>query len=203
MLVGLTGGLASGKSSVAELLLEAGVPVVDTDRIAHEVLRDRDGPVHASVLREFGSGILDIDGNIHRKALAPIVFGDTERLRTLERLLHPAISEVAMRRVKTLLARHKTVVLEVPLLFESGWDARVDMSVVVDCAPEEQIARFARRTGATVEEARARVASQMMREERLQRADHVIDNSGDKTELAEQVKALLVRLNQMEHNNER
>jgi dephospho-CoA kinase len=203
MLVGLTGGVASGKSTVAALLADAGVPGVDTDRIAHELLDDREGPVYAPVLREFGPDILDGDQNIDRRALASVVFGDTGRRETLERLLHPAIEEIAMARTAALLIRHACVVLEVPLLFEAGWEARVDMSVVVDCDPAVQVARFAQRTGATVEEARARVANQMERKERLARADHVIDNSKDMRSLVRQVEELLARLNQVERSNER
>ena len=194
MLVGLTGGIASGKSTVGGLLREAGMAVIDADRVGHELLANGAGAVGRELAAEFGPGVLSSDGSIDRSSLAALVFGDPVRLAVLERTLHPAIEAEVQRKVGELLTEHPTVVLEVPLLFEAGWEEKVDLIVVVDCAPEAQIERFMERSGATREDALARLRNQMGREERLARADLVIDNSGGLAELRPQVKALISRL---------
>jgi dephospho-CoA kinase len=190
-LVGLTGGLASGKSTVAEMLAQSGLPVVNADRIGHELF-EKDRDIRERVVALLGTGILDPQGGIDRQKVASAVFSDRTLMTRLEAILHPAIGDEIRKRVWALAkAGHGVVVIEVPLLFESGWDSLMDLTVVVDCPPAEQVRRFLARGGVSEEEAKRRIASQMARSERLQRASVVLDNSGRREALEAGVRRLL------------
>lgn len=192
--IGLTGGVGSGKSSVARLLAQHGYPVIDTDAVAHELLSDVGGPVVAQVVAAFGEQILAQNGTIDRAALAQVVFGDPERRVALEGILHPAIGRVVEACIEALPAGTNSVVLEVPLLFEAGWDRQVDCIVVVDCSTDLQVERFVARTGATRADALRRLGSQLSRARRLEGADHVVPNEGSLTDLEAEVAVLLEKL---------
>src|SRR5215216_1012378 len=175
-LVGLTGGIGAGKSSVSARLAARGAVIVDADAIVREV-QAKGTPVFEAIVERFGPGVVGPDGELDRPALASIVFGDPEALKELNGLVHPAVGAEVLRRVDEQRGRDRVVVLDVPLLVESG---RYQASgvIVVDAPPDVAVERLARDRGMTEEDARARMARQVSREERLAEADFVIDNSG-------------------------
>jgi dephospho-CoA kinase len=187
-LVGLTGGIGSGKSAAASLFEELGAAVVDTDAIAHE-LTAPGGAAIESIRNAFGDEVIDARGALDRAAVRRQVFADASAKARLEAVLHPMIRAEADRR--SAAARAPYVVLVVPLLVESGgYRSRVRRVAVVDCPEEVQVARVMTRSGLSAEEARAIMAAQVSREQRLAVADDVIDNGGDLAALRPQVEAL-------------
>lgn len=187
--VGLTGGLASGKTFVARLLEKHGCHVVHADRIGHEVL-SADGPAYPAVVEEFGCDILGADGQIDRKILGRLVFSDAERLAVLNSIIHPHV----FRRQDEFFARVAAddpdgiAVVEAAIMIEAGSYKRYEKLLVTVCAPEQQIQRFIEREGGTEAEARARLDRQMPLEEKRKFADFVIDTSGSKEQTAERVE---------------
>jgi dephospho-CoA kinase len=190
--LGLTGGIGSGKSTVSERLEERGAVVVDADRIVRR-LQAPGEPVFQAMVEEFGDGIVAGDGSLDRQAVADIVFGDDDALRRLNAIVHPAVGAAIAERLVELAETDHVVVLDIPLLVESGRD---DMAavIVVDIDPELAIARLVEHRGFSEDDARARIARQASREERLARADVVIDNSGDLDSLRAQVDDLWRRV---------
>jgi dephospho-CoA kinase len=183
--VGLTGGIGAGKSTVSALLSELGAVVVDADAIVHE-LQAPGQPVLAAMVERFGEGILLPDGRLDRQAVADLVFGDGDALADLNKIVHPAVGEEIARRLAAEAETDHVVILDVPLLVESG---RKDMAavIVVDVDPDVAVARLVEQRGMSEEDARARIARQASREERLATADHVIDNHGDRDALRRRV----------------
>ena len=177
--VGLTGGVASGKSTVAEVLRLKGCEIVDADRLGHEAI-EPGGPAYSAVIAEFGEEIASEDGRIVRPRLAAQVFGHPERLAKLNAIVHPAIVELARERCKAFLWKQPRgiLVVDAALLFEAAMTGRLQKIVVVDCDPEQQVARFVARGLGTAEEARRRIAAQWPRADKLARADFVVDSSG-------------------------
>ncbi len=192
--IGLTGGVGCGKSTDASMVEERGLAVIDTDAVAHELLSEPGGEAVLEITARFGNEAVAEDGTIDRPGMAERVFADDALRSALEAILHPAINRVVEERIEELSQTFDTVIVEVPLLFEAGWDRFVDAVVVVDCAPEQQVARFVERTGATAEEARRRMGSQMNRAARNRRADFVLSNEGSLQELEEAVELLLPKL---------
>jgi dephospho-CoA kinase len=191
LVVGLTGGIGSGKSAVADLFAALGVPVVDADAVAHDLSRPG-RPGHEAVLAAFGPGVLAPDGTLDRAALRREVFADPAARARLEAVLHPLIRSEARRSIATWAAPWGLVV--VPLLFErGGFGGVVGRTIVVDCPEDEQLRRVVARSGLTEAEVRAIMATQLPRAERLARADDVIDNGGPRSALAAQVAALDAR----------
>lgn len=189
--VGLTGGIGSGKSAAAEHFGRLGAAVVDTDAIAHELTRPG-GAAIAELRRQFGEDVVGPDGAMDRAKMRSLAFRDPEAKARLERLLHPLIREESRRRIAA--ARAPYVVLVVPLLIESpGYRERVSRVAVVDCRPELQIERVQRRSGLSREEVQRILDAQAPREARLSAADDVIDNSGTLDALHKQVDLLHVR----------
>lgn len=187
-LVGLTGGIGSGKSAAASLFEALGAAVVDTDAIAHE-LTAPGGAAIESIRSAFGDGVIDARGALDRAAMRRKVFADASAKARLEAILHPMIRAEADRR--SAAARAPYVVLVVPLLVESGgYRSRVQRVAVVDCPEDVQVARVMSRSGLSAEEARAIMSAQVSREQRLAVADDVIDNGGDLAALRPQVEAL-------------
>lgn len=187
-LVGLTGGIGSGKSAASSLFESLGAAVVDTDVIAHE-LTAPGGAAIESIRNAFGDEVIDARGALDRAAVRRKVFADASAKARLEAILHPMIRAEADRR--SAAARAPYVVLVVPLLVESGgYRSRVRRVAVVDCPEEVQVARVMTRSGLSAEEARAIMAAQASREQRLAVADDVIDNGGDLAALRPQVEAL-------------
>lgn len=187
-LVGLTGGIGSGKSAVSSLFESLGAAVVDTDVIAHE-LTAPGGAAIESIRNAFGDEVIDARGALDRAAMRRKVFADASAKARLEAILHPMIRAEADRR--SAAARAPYVVLVVPLLVESGgYRSRVRRVAVVDCPEEVQVARVMTRSGLSAEEARAIMSAQASREQRRAVADDVIDNGGDLAALRPQVEAL-------------
>ncbi len=180
VVVGLTGGIGSGKSTVARLLAERGAQVVDADLVAREVVAPG-GTAHDAVVERFGSSVVADDGSLDRPALAALVFGDDAARTDLNGIVHPAVHDEVLRRVAAAAADpDAVVVLDIPLLAEVGRDSYPLAGVIVVDAPVDvAVARLVADRGFTEEDARARVAAQASRQERLAIADVVIDNSGD------------------------
>ena len=185
--VGLTGGIASGKSLVAEELAALGAVVIDADVLAREVVQPGTDGL-AAVVKRFGDGVLS-EGQLDRARLGQIVFADPEARRDLERIVHPAVRERAAE-LEQAASPDAVVVHVIPLLVETGQQNQFDVVVVVDVDPETQLARLAARDGLTPAEGEARLAAQASREQRLAAADIVIDNRGSVTDLKAQIGPL-------------
>jgi dephospho-CoA kinase len=194
--VGLTGGLASGKSTVAALFCELGAFHIDADRIAHE-LTAPGGAAYADVVARFGHGIVRADGAIDRPALGAIVFADPRALADLNAIVHPKVrSEIARRIAEHAAAAGAAPValVDAALLVESGIRHDLDALIVVALDPETQVARAVARGGLTESDARARIASQAPLADKLAAADFIIDNAGPVDETRRQVRAVWEKL---------
>jgi dephospho-CoA kinase len=185
-LLGLTGNIACGKSTVLRQLRALGAHTVDADALIHAILR-KDGPAYWPVVSEFGPGILDPTGEIDRRALGRIVFADSERLRTLEQIEHPIVRRVIDDEIAD--ADEPVVVLDAIKLIESGWADKCDAVWVVTCTRDQQLERLMRTRGYSRDEAEGRVDAQAPQEEKVARADVVIDNSGTLEQTRAQVSA--------------
>ncbi|MDT3397899.1 dephospho-CoA kinase [Streptomyces sp. B1866] len=183
--LGLTGGIGAGKSEVSRILSGYGAVLIDADRIAREVV-EPGTPGLAAVVAEFGPGVLTSDGTLDRPELGRIVFADPERRRALNAIVHPLVGERSAE-LEAAAGPDAIVVHDVPLLTENGLAPLYDLVVVVDAAPATQLDRLVRLRGMAEEEARARMAAQATREERLAVADVVIDNDGPIEDLEPQV----------------
>jgi dephospho-CoA kinase len=188
MVIGLTGGIGSGKSTVAALFAARGARVVDTDAVAREVV-ELGSPVLDAINYEFGPAVLKPDGQLDREALARIVFADPRKRELLNRLTHPAIRARTLELIGTPPA-DEIVVVVVPLLFESGFDQHCDRAVAVIADPDVRRTRVAARDAVTEEQVAARIHAQLPDDEYAGRADHVIRNDGDRAHLEQQVDAL-------------
>lgn len=191
MRVGLTGGIASGKSAVSRAFEMLGVTVVDTDVIAREVVMPG-SPALDEIRHTFGEAAIAADGTLDRRSLREQVFADDTRRRQLETILHPRIRALTLERAAKAAGDY--VVIVVPLLVETGFDRLVDRVVVVDCSEAQQLQRLMQRDGQDQAAARRILAAQASREARLARADHVIDNSGALARTEAHVAALHAEL---------
>jgi dephospho-CoA kinase len=187
LLVALTGGIGAGKSTVAAGMADRGAAVVDADRIGREILQP-DRPAYQGVVDRFGPGIVRDDGTIDRAALAAIVFGDPDALRELNQLTHPLIGQLMAERARALASDHVIVVLDVALLSIVTTDRfQLDAVVVVDAPEEVAVARLVQQRGLAEEDAWARVAAQIDRDERRQIADIVVDNGDGRAALEREI----------------
>jgi dephospho-CoA kinase len=187
-LVGLTGGIGSGKTAVADAFARLGVEVVDTDALAHR-LSARGQPGFDAIIAEFGTGIVQPDGELDRAALRRLVFVNAGARARLEAVLHPLIGAEAARQVEVWVGAYGVVV--VPLLLERvGLRSLVDRILVVDCPEEEQVRRVVARNGLSPAEVRAIMAAQFNRDRRLAAADEILDNAGAPEAIEPQVRAL-------------
>lgn len=179
LVAGLTGGIATGKSTIATVFEEAGACRIDADRIAREVVR-KDAPAHRDIVAHFGAEILGADGEIDRKRLAAIIFNSPAEQRALEGIVHPRVGREIDRRIARL--RQQTpealVIVDIPLLFEAGMQKGLDAVIVVYAPEPTQLDRLMARDGLTRSEARARIRAQMPIESKKALATHLIDNSG-------------------------
>lgn len=185
--VGLTGGIASGKSTVGRLFAALGIPVIDSDAIAREVVAPG-SPLLGELVRAYGDGVLSADGSLDRARLRSLVFQDADARRRLESLTHPAIR--AEMEARSRAARGPYQILMIPLLVEGGGRDRVDRVLVVDASEATQLRRLQARDGAPEAEARAMIAAQATRAARLAAADDVITNEGDVADLRREVERL-------------
>jgi dephospho-CoA kinase len=191
---GLTGGIASGKSIVAAMLRELGFPVLEADRIAHQVIEPGQ-PAYAEVIAKFGEEILDADDRINRARLGTIVFNDREKLDQLNAIVHPRVEQEMIRQLAELVqtGNHAVAFVEAALIFEANLHKRLDGVVVAWCLPEQQLARLIER-GLSEPEARKRIAMQMPVQEKLALASEKIDCSGSLDETRGQVEELAAKL---------
>ncbi|HEX6260557.1 MAG TPA: dephospho-CoA kinase [Woeseiaceae bacterium] len=185
--IGLTGGIASGKSLIADMFASRGIPVIDTDVIAREVVRPG-RPALQEIARRFGNEVLDAAGRLDRRRLRELVFADDAKRAVLESILHPRIRDAVVRQSGEAGGAYQVIV--VPLLAESPMRQFMDRVLVVDCSEEIQLQRLLDRDAETEEQARRMIAAQASREERLGIADDVIDNNGTVAETARQVERL-------------
>ncbi len=196
LLVGLTGGIGSGKSTVSAMLAEHGAVIVDADQIARDV-QGIGSPVLARMAERFGDHILRPDGSLDRPAVAAIVFGDDAQARAaladLNGIVHPAMQEEISRQIEAQSGTDHVVVRDFPLLIENPRPGLAD-TIVVDIDPEVAVRRLVEQRGMSERDARNRIASQPSRERRLAAASHVIDNDGDFVALRDQVDDLWERL---------
>ncbi len=188
LLIGLTGGIGSGKSTVSAGLVARGAVVVDADAIVHS-LQVPGTPVFQAMVERFGAEVVADDGTLNRQAVADVVFGDPEALRDLSQIVHPPVGEEIARRIEQEAATDHVVILDVPLLVEAGRDDLAAL-VVVDLDPEIALRRLVESRGMGEGDVRARMARQVSRDERLARADFVVDNSGSPADLRVVLDAL-------------
>lgn len=190
LIIGLTGSFGTGKTTVAKMFAARGAKVLDTDKIVHALL-SKSGACAKAVVRKFGKGILS--GNvINRRKLAAIVFSDRKKLKILERIVHPHVIREVQRALRRLAQgrKHKIVIIEVPLLFESGMHRNVHRTVVVTASRQAQVSRGQRRTGMKAGEIKKRITQQMPLAQKVRRADFVINNSGTITQTRKQAQEL-------------
>ncbi len=189
-LIGLTGNIACGKSTVLRQLHRLGARTIDADEMIHAILR-KGGPAYDPVAAEFGPGILGEDGEIDRRALGRIVFSDPQKLRRLEEIEHPIVRRAIEKEIAE--ANEPVVVLDAIKLIESGWADKCDAVWVVTCRRDQQIERLVRTRGYSLQEAEQRVDAQAPQEQKVARADVVIDNSGTLEETRRQVLSICKR----------
>jgi dephospho-CoA kinase len=195
IVVGLTGGIGAGKSTVSPMLADRGAVIVDADRIARDV-QSPGSPVLDQMADRFGDQIIAADGSLDRAAVAAIVFNDKQALADLNAIVHPAMQTEIQRQIAAHADTDRVVVLDFPLLAENPRDG-LAATIVVDVDPDIAVQRLVEFRGMDADDARARMNSQISRDDRLARATHVIDNSGDLESLRTQVDALWAELEEL------
>jgi dephospho-CoA kinase len=194
LVVGLTGGIASGKSTVSRMFVDEGVPVICADELARDAVRPGSAALE-EIRRTFGEQVLAEDGSLDRAAMARLVFQDKARRKLLESIIHPRVAEEQQKKLQRLeYEGHRMAIIDVPLLYESGWEKAFDLVIVVYVPRDIQEQRLMERDGISLEDARARLNAQMAIPEKKKRADRVIDNTRNKAHTLAQVKEILVQL---------
>ena len=190
LVIGLTGGIGTGKSEAARQLEELGALIISADQVGHEAYTVNT-EAWEQVVATFGNGILQDDKEIDRRKLGGIVFADPSQLKKLNQIMHPRMARIVSDKIEAFRGQGvDTVVVEAALLFEAGWDSLVEEVWVTDASEEIIIGRLRERNGLSEEEAKKRINSQMDRMERIGRSDFVINNSGDMAELGTTIKEL-------------
>ncbi len=191
---GLTGGIGSGKSTIAAMFRDEGIPVVDADRIARDVTAPGEY-AYLEIVHRFGRGILRDDGTIDRKKLGDIVFSDPARRAELEAVTHPRIVEGIAYALQKLAAEgHRTVIVEAALIHEKGRGGMFDAVIGIRCRRRQQVERLVARDGISEDKVELRLSAQMDVDAKAMASDYVIDNSGDLSATRDQVRALAARL---------
>ena len=193
--VGLTGGIATGKTTVGKMFVELGCPVIDSDGITHQLFEPGQS-VNAAVVQAFGERVLAANGTINRKVLGEIVFNDPAARAQLNALVHPAVIRRQQEWLKEIEAKDPAGIgiVDAALMIESGNYKNYDKLIVVTCSPEVQKERLLQRSALSEEQAEARIRAQMPMEEKVKRADYVVDNSGDLDETRRQVREIHSKL---------
>jgi dephospho-CoA kinase len=197
MRVGLTGGIATGKTTVCRLFAAKGCQIIDADEVAHQLLR-RQYPGYAPVLQAFGAEILDSAGEIDRSKLGNIVFADPAKLTRLNELLHPEVFRHILDKLSQITQEEpsRRVIVDASLMIESGFHRQFDRLILVTSTEEQQILRLRSRNGLSEQQARSRIALQMPLADKFRFAHYVIDNSGSLNETSEQVDSIFEELDQ-------
>lgn len=195
MVVGLTGGIASGKSIVSGEFKKLGAVVIDADLIAREIVEPGQ-PALPEIEKEFGPSVINGDGTLDRKALGDMVFSDPEKLKRLNRITHPRIIERQRRMIEEIKGAHKDplIVVDAAILIEAGEYRNMDRVIVVYADEDKQVERLSRRNGLTTQEAEKRVKAQMPLKEKVLYADYVIDNNGGVEETRQRARDLYMKL---------
>jgi dephospho-CoA kinase len=195
MLVGLTGGVATGKSTVAKMFKRCGAVVIDADELARDVVKPGK-PAWREIVELFGKTVLNQDRSLNRQALGSIVFRNPTKRRQLERIIHPRVAREQVRLTKAIARKDSkaVVIYEVPLLFEAGVDKRVDKTIVVTADRQTQIARLKKRNGLSRAEAIRRIRSQMPLAKKIQQADHALNGTLSRPSLRKHVGRLFKSL---------
>jgi dephospho-CoA kinase len=201
--VGLTGGIACGKSTVAQMFVLLGAHLIDFDKLAHEV-QEPGKPAWNEIVRYFGKDILKQDETIDRNKLGNIVFNDQEKLKTLNNIVHPSVFQEWHHRLEKIKADHfhAIVLSDVPLLFEGNMQDLFDLTILVLISPEEQICRLMARNGLSHDEAMIRLQSQMPIADKIGLADIVIDNQGNVSQTKEKVAKIWQQLKNRKKNKD-
>lgn len=192
MLIGLTGGIGAGKSTVAQLFEERGVPIVDADAIARDVVKPGQ-PALVELVEYFGDGIVGAAGELNRGKLAEVAFADAESHEALNAIMHPAISAETAKRIDALRGDHSVIVHDVPLLVEAGLAGNYDLTVLVDTPAQIRLQRLTELRGMDPEDAKKRIAAQATDEQRRAACDVALDNSGDIEHLRAQFEQMWER----------
>ncbi|MGI6215036.1 MAG: dephospho-CoA kinase [Christensenellales bacterium] len=187
-IIGLTGGIASGKSNVAKVLASLGCPVINADEISRNIT-DKNGIALPLIKEQFGESAFNNNGTLNRKALSDIVFSDKDKLEALNSIMHPLILKIMLQKVESL-SDEPVACIEVPLLFETGWDKYCDETWTVYTSREQQLSRLMKRSRLTFREAKLRIKAQMPTEERLMKSDEAIDSSFSYQYTSKQVEKL-------------
>lgn len=185
--IGLTGGIGCGKSTVCEVFREYGIPVIDSDIIARELV-EPETPALQQIVNLFGEQVLQQDGSLNRAKMRELVFNNRQQREQLESLLHPLIHQEMLRQLAAIKTPY--VIIAIPLLLEKGWQRQLDRVVVVDCSEEQQRDRAAQRDGSSMQTINQIIASQISRDNRLRAADDIIDNSRSLESLRSQIQRL-------------
>ena len=192
--IGLTGGIGTGKSTVAEMIRSQGYPVIDADQMARAAVA-MGTPGYQAMVQLLGAQILDDKGEIQRKKVAALIFTDPQLRGQLERIVHPIVqARVRQTREEHERAGVALAFYDVPLLFENKLKPQFDAVIVVNCSPEAQLKRLMNRSSLTEDEARVRIDAQLPLKEKVQAADFVINNEGTRAELEPQVREVLAKL---------
>ncbi|PCK20535.1 dephospho-CoA kinase [Bacillus pumilus] len=198
LVIGLTGGIASGKSTVSQMIKEHGIRVVDADVIAKEAV-SKGTPALQQIVQTFGEDVLLPNGELNRQQLGAIIFSDEEKRKQLNAIVHPEVrKEMLKRRDEGVNQQETFVVLDIPLLFESQLESLVDRIIVVYTTPELQLSRLMHRNDLSEEEALNRIRAQQPLEEKCKKADHVIENTKDLAFIRKQLQNIL---NEWEHTD--
>ncbi|WP_285526474.1 dephospho-CoA kinase [Bacillus altitudinis] len=198
LVIGLTGGIASGKSTVSQMIKEKGIRVVDADVIAKEAVSKGSAALH-QIVQTFGEEVLLPNGELNRQQLGAIIFSDEEKRKKLNAIVHPEVrKEMLEQRDEGVSSNETFVVLDIPLLFESKLEGLVDRIIVVYTTPELQLSRLMNRNDLSEEEALNRIHSQQPLEEKCQKADRVIENTKDLAFIRKQLENIL---NEWEHTD--
>ena len=194
MIIGLTGSIASGKSTIAEMIRAYDIPIVDGDVIARQVV-EKGSPTLQKIVESFGQDVLTEDGELNRPKLGEIIFSNNVKRQQLNSIMHPAIREEMLRKRDAYVAEGKHVVMDIPLLFESKLQHFVEKILVVTVSPELQLERLMKRNNLTEKEAKMRIASQLPLSEKEAGADAVIYNNGTIEQSREQLQTILTEWN--------
>ena len=193
LVIGLTGGIGTGKTEVSRLLAQLGATVINADQVGHEAYTPH-SEAWQEVVRTFGEDILQASGEIDRRKLGGIVFADSERLATLNGIMHPRMAAIVREKLEVLESQGTDVaVVEAAVLFEAGWDALVGEVWTTESLVDTVVERLQQRNGFAPEEIRKRIASQMPSEDRARRADEVIENDGELEDLETAVRGIWKR----------